>query len=219
VSAPAAEARIRVLVADDHLVVRYGLVSIVNQQEDMTVVAEAANGPQVVELWKAHRPDVTLMDLRMPGMGGVEAIEAIRKDEPQARVIVLTIHKGDEAVYRAIRAGARGYLPKDVALAELVSAIRSVHAGRRAIPAEVAERMAQRYQYTELSSRELTVLKLAAGGLGNKEIGDRLELSESAVKHHVGVVLSKLSAHDRAHAVALALDRGLLDLEDLELHE
>jgi two-component system NarL family response regulator len=211
--------RIRVLVADDHLVVRYGLVSIVNQQDDMMVVGEATNGEQVVDLWRTHRPDVTLMDLRMPKMGGVEAIVAIRKEEPRARVIVLTIHKGDEGVYRALRAGARGYMPKDVALAELVAAIRAVHDGRRAIPAEVASRMAQRYQYTELSARELTVLKLAAGGLGNKEIGLRLDLSESAVKHHVGELLSKLGANDRAHAVALALDRGLLDLDDLDLHE
>ncbi len=210
-------ASIRVLVADDHLILRYGLTSFIEQQGDMHVVAEASNGLEAVELFRTHHPDVTLMDLRMPGLSGVEAIEAIRREHPAARVIVLTIHKGDEAVYRAIRAGARGYLLKDVAFEELIAAIRTVHEGGQCIPAEIASKMAERIRHPELTPREIDVLKLAASGLSNKQIADRLQVAESTVKHHVVVLLAKLGAQDRTHAVSLAIDRGIIHLEDVDL--
>jgi two-component system NarL family response regulator len=206
-----------VLVADDHLIVRFGLASIIEQQEDMEVVAQASTGHEVVELHRQHRPDVTLMDLRMPGMNGDEAIAAICQLDPKARIIVLTIHRGDEAVHRAIRAGARGYLLKDVPFQDLLAAIRSVHEGRRCIPAELAGAIAEHVRHEELTPREIDVLKLVAGGLSNKETGARLAISENAVKHYVAAILSKLGAQDRTHAVMLALDRGIIHLEDVDL--
>ncbi len=206
---------IRVLVADDHLILRFGLTTMINRQEDMRVVAEASNGAQVVELWRAHRPDVTLMDLRMPGLSGVAAIAAICKEDPRARVIVLTIHKGDDAVHQAIRAGARGYLLKDVPFPELLAAIRTVHAGQQCIPPEIAAKMAERIRYPELTSREIEILKLIASGLSNKLIADRLDVTESTIKHHVAALLTKLSAEDRTHAVTIALERNIIDLEDV----
>ena len=208
---------IRVLLADDHNIVRFGLAGVIGQEEDMEVVAEASNGAQVVELYRQHRPDVTVMDLRMPGVGGVEALAAIRQENPEARVLMLTIHSGDDAVHRAIRAGARGYLLKDVPFQELLAAIRAVHAGHRTFPPDVAEKMAERLEHGELLPRELDVLKLIAGGLSNKRIADRLGLTESAVKHVVTVILSKMGASDRAHAVALAIDRNIIDLGDVPL--
>jgi two-component system, NarL family, response regulator len=208
---------IRVVVADDHLILRFGLATMINRQEDMTVVAEAANGQQVVELFRAHRPDVTLMDLRMPGANGVEAIAAICKEAPDARIIVLTIHKGDEAVYQAIRAGARGYLLKDVPFPELLAAIRAVHAGQQCIPPEIAAKMAERIRYDDLTPREIGILKLIAEGLSNKLIADRLEVTESTIKHHVAAILTKLGAEDRTHAVTLALERNIIDLEQVHL--
>jgi two-component system, NarL family, response regulator len=211
------EPPIRVLVADDHLVVRFGLTSIIDQQADMEVVAQASTGREVIELWKAHRPDVTLMDLRMPGLNGDAAIAEICKDEPRARIIVLTIHRGDEAVSRAIRAGARGYLLKDVPFQDLLEAIRKVHQGQRCIPAELAGAIAERVRQEGLTPREIDVLKLVAGGLSNKQIGERLEISENAIKHYVAAILSKLGAQDRTHAVTLALDRGIIHLDDVNL--
>jgi two-component system NarL family response regulator len=207
---------IRVLVADDHLILRFGLATMINRQEDMQIVAEAANGQQVVELFRQHRPDVTLMDLRMPGQNGVEAIAAICKETPDARVIVLTIHKGDEAVYQAIRAGARGYLLKDVPFPELLEAIRTVHAGKQCIPPEIAAKMAERIRYDDLTSREIGILKLIAQGLSNKLIADRLEVTESTIKHHVAALLTKLGAEDRTHAVTLALERNIIDLDEVQ---
>jgi two-component system, NarL family, response regulator len=208
---------IRVLLADDHNVVRFGLAGVINQEDDMEVVAEASNGAQVVELYRKHRPDVTVMDLRMPGVGGVEALTSIRTEDPEARVLVLTIHSGDEAVHRAIRAGARGYLLKDVPFQDLLAAIRAVHAGRRSFPPDVAEKMALRLEHGELLPRELEVLKHIATGLSNKRIADRMDLTESAVKHIVTIILSKMGASDRAHAVALAIDRNIIDLGDVNL--
>jgi DNA-binding NarL/FixJ family response regulator len=208
---------IRVLIADDHLILRYGLTTFIEQQPDMRVVAEASNGEQVVEQFRLHRPDVTLMDLRMPGMNGVAAIGAIRNEFPTARIIVVTIHKGDEAVYQAIRAGARGYLLKDVSFEELLAAIRAVHHGGQCIPPEIAVRMAERIRQETLSPREIEVLKQVACGLANKEIADRLDVAESTVKHYVVTILAKLGARDRTHAVSLAIERNIIDIHDVDL--
>jgi DNA-binding NarL/FixJ family response regulator len=210
---------IRLLLADDHLVLRYGLKTFIEQQPDMKVVAEASNGAEAVERFRVHRPDVCLLDLRMTGFDGVEAIEAIRKEDPEARIIVLTIHKGDEAVYQAIRAGARGYLLKDVPFEELLVAIRDVHQGRQRIPAEIASKMAERIQHDELTPREIEVLKLVASGLANKEIADRLGVSEGTVKRYVVVMLAKLGARDRTHAVTLAIERNIIDIDDVDLRQ
>ena len=207
---------IRVLVADDHLILRFGLSTMINRQDDMQIVAEAANGQQVVELYAQHRPDVTLMDLRMPGLNGVEAITAIRKSSPEARIIVLTIHKGDEAVYQALRAGARGYLIKDVPVEEILAAIRAVHAGQQCIPAEIAARMVDRMRKADLTPREIAVIKLVARGFSNPQIATKLAVSEATARSRVASILAKLGVKDRTHAVTLALEREIIDLEDVE---
>jgi len=214
------EARpIRVLVADDHLILRLGLVTLVNGETDMTVIGEASSGQQVIEFFRQHRPDVTLMDLRMPGINGVEAIAAICAEDPDAKVIVLTIHKGDEAVYQALRAGARGYLLKDIATDDILAAIRSVYEGRRCIPPQIAARMAERIRHSDLTPREIDVLKLIAKGFSNKQIGDRLGIAEATVKNHVVSLLGKLGVQDRTHAVTLALERNIIDLEDVDVDD
>jgi two-component system NarL family response regulator len=204
-----------VLVADDHVIVRLGLATLVNRQRDMQVVGQASSGADAVELYRAHRPDVTLMDLRMPGHGGVEAITAICAQDPQARIIVLTIHKGDEAVYQALRAGARGYLLKDAPGQEIVAAIRVVFGGERCIPPEIAGRLAARLRHPDLSPREVQILRQLANGASNQEMADRLGVSLGTIKNQVARVLVKLGAHDRTHAVALALERGILDLDQV----
>ena len=204
---------IRLLVADDHIVVRLGLVTLIANQPDMQVVAEAANGQEVIERAREHRPDVILMDLRMPGLSGDETIAAVCREDPDARVIVLTIHKGDEAAYQALRAGARGYLIKDVPTKEIVGAIREVYAGRRAIPPAIAEQLAQRIGRTGLSAREADVLKLIANGLSNKEVANELGVTEATAKKHMTGVLLKLGARDRTHAVRIGLERGILSLD------
>jgi len=209
--------KVRVLVADDHLVLRLGLVTLINDEPDLEVVAEAANGQEVVDLFKAHRPDVVLMDLRMPGHTGEEVIAALCAEDPDARVIVLTIHKGDEAVYTALRAGARGYLLKDVPTQEILAAVRAVHAGEQCIPPAIAARVAERIRKADLSPREVNVLKLIAAGLSNKEIGDRLGVSDATAKKHVTGLLAKLGVRDRTHAVTLSLERGIIDLEDVNV--
>ena len=210
---------IRVLVADDHLILRLGLVTLVNGETDMTVIGEASSGQQVIEFFRQHRPDVTLMDLRMPGINGVEAIAAICAEDPDAKVIVLTIHKGDEAVYQALRAGARGYLLKDIATDDILAAIRSVYEGRRCIPPQIAARMAERIRHSDLTPREIDVLKLIAKGFSNKQIGDRLGIAEATVKNHVVSLLGKLGVQDRTHAVTLALERNIIDLEDVDVDD
>jgi two-component system NarL family response regulator len=204
---------IRVLVADDHIVVRLGLVTLIDNQADMQVVAEAANGQEVIELARAHKPDVILMDLRMPGLSGDQTIAAVCEENSEARVIVLTIHKGDEAAYQALRAGARGYLIKDVPTKEIVAAIRDVYAGKRAIPPAIAEQLAQRIGRAGLSAREADVLKLIANGLSNKEVANELGVTEATAKKHMTGVLLKLGARDRTHAVRIGLERGILSLE------
>jgi two-component system, NarL family, response regulator len=204
---------IRVLIADDHFVVRMGLTAVVTTQPDMAVVAEAANGRQALELFRHHRPDVTLMDLRMPEMDGIEAITAIRKEFPDSRFIVLTTFDGDEDIYRALQAGARSYLLKDMLQAGLVEAIRAVHAGQRRIPAEVAARLAERMDRTELTSREMEVLGLIVKGKSNKEIAASLKIAEGTVKIHINNILSKLGVSDRTQAATFALQRGIIHLD------
>jgi DNA-binding NarL/FixJ family response regulator len=206
---------IRVLIADDHLVVRLGLAALIDRQDDMSVVAQAASGRQVVELYRSHRPDVTLMDLRMPGGDGVSAIAAICAEDPRARIIVVTIHSGDEAVFQALRAGADGYILKDAPGPEILAAIRTVHAGNPCIPPPIAMAVADRLRQPELSLREIAILKLVARGFSNKRIADEQEVSASTVKNHVASLMAKLGADDRAHAVTLALERGIIDLEGL----
>ena len=204
---------IRVLVADDHMVVRTGLAAVIGHETDMTLVAEAASGPEVLSLARLHRPDVVVMDLRMPGPPGEEVIAALVAENKAARVIVVTIHKGDEAAYRALRAGARGYLLKDVPTEDIVAAIRTVHAGGTCIPFAVANTLAQRLGRAELSPRETQVLKLIAVGYSNREVAAELGVAEATAEKHMTSVLQKLGAKDRTHAVRLALERGIVDLE------
>jgi len=207
-----AKKAIRVLVADDHTVVRDGLVAIIKQEKDMDVVAETGNGRKAVELWKKHRPDVTLMDLRMPELDGVNAIYEIRAAEPNARVIVLTTFDGDEDIYRGMRAGAKSYLLKDVRREELFQCIREVHAGRTFVPPAIAAKLAERLPGEELSPRESEVLKLLAEGKLNKLIGAALDISEVTVKSHVQAVFKKLNVLSSTEAIAVANRRGLLRL-------
>ena len=204
---------LRIMIADDHFVVRMGLTAVVNTQPDMTVIAEATNGKQAVEMYAQHRPDVVLMDVRMPEMDGIEAITDIRKDYQDARFIVLTTYDGDEDIYRALQAGARAYLLKDMLRDELVEAIRAVYAGQRRIPAEVASRLAERMTRTQLTARELEVLKHIAQGKSNKIIAADLSISEGTVKIHVNNILSKLGVSDRTHAATFALQRGIIHLD------
>jgi two-component system NarL family response regulator len=204
---------IRVLIADDHFVVRMGLAAVIHTQPDMAVVAEATTGKQAVELFRQHRPDVTLMDLRMPEMDGIEAITAIRAEFPDSRFIVLTTYDGDEDIYRALQAGARAYLLKDMLRDALVEAIRAVHAGQRRLPAEVANRLAERMNRTELTARELEVLRLIVQGKSNKEIAAALFIAEGTVKIHINNILSKLGVSDRTQAATFALQRGIVRLD------
>ena len=204
--------KIKLLVADDHNIVRSGLTALINSEADMTVAAEATNGQQAIDLFKQHRPDVTIMDLRMPVLGGVDAIIAIRKEFPTARIIVLTTYDGDEDIYRALQAGASGYLLKGMLAEELLEAIRAVHSGLRRIPAAVAERLAVRMGGPGLTSRELDVLALIVKGNSNKEIASALTISEATVKTHINNILSKLGASDRTQAATMALQRGIIHL-------
>ena len=204
---------IRILVADDNFLVRLGLGAVLNAQSGMTVVAEAGNGRQAVELFRQHTPDVVLMDLRMPLMTGVEATRAIRIEYPGARIIVLTTYDGDEDIYRALQAGARAYLLKDVLREELLSAIRAVHLGQFHIPPAVAARLAERLPLSDLTARELEVLKLIVKGMSNSEIGTALTISTGTVKIHVNNILSKLGVSDRTQAATTALQRGIVHLD------
>jgi DNA-binding NarL/FixJ family response regulator len=201
---------IRLLVVDDHLVVRMGLRSMIDSQPDMTVVAEAANGNEAVQLYQEHRPDIVLLDLRMPQLNGVEATLAIREQFPQALIIVLTTYDGDENIYRALRAGAHGYLLKDIPAEEFLQAVRAVHHGDYCIPPDIAARLAQRMTHDELSTRETEVLKLIVEGMSNKEIAANLAITESTVKNHVNSILTKLRVKDRTQAATTALRRGIV---------
>jgi two-component system NarL family response regulator len=201
----------RILVAEDHLVARVGVTTIVNMQPDMTVVAEASNGQQAVEMYRQHRPDVALLDIRMPGMSGVEAAAAIRAEFPGARMIALTTYGGDEDIRRALAAGVQAYLTKDVLHDELLNAIRAVAAGQTYLPAAVAAVAAQTPR-PDLSARELQVLELIVQGLANKQIAYALEIAEHTVKNHVKNILSKLGAQDRTQAATAAIQRGIIHL-------
>jgi DNA-binding NarL/FixJ family response regulator len=203
---------IRVMVADDHHVVRQGLVALLKTVPDFQVVTEAADGREAIDRYDQTRPDVALMDLRMPNLGGVEAIAQIRQKHPSARVIVLTTFDGDEDIYRAIQAGAKGYLLKGMSAEELIDAIRAVHAGKSRIPSSVAEKLADRMSGPGLTGRELEVLKGIVAGRSNKEIGNDLSISEATVKTHINNLLSKLGAADRTQAATMALQRGIVHL-------
>ena len=203
--------QLRILVAEDHLVARVGVSAIVNMQPDMTVVAEAANGQQALELYRQHQPDVALLDIRMPGMSGVEAAAAIRAEFPGARMIALTTYGGDEDIRRALAAGVQAYLTKDVLHDELLNAIRAVAAGQTYLPAAVAAVAAQS-QRPDLSAREMQVLELIVQGLANKQIAYALDIAEHTVKNHVKNILSKLGAQDRTQAATAAIQRGIIHL-------
>lgn len=205
-------APIRVMAVDDHAIFRGGLASLISAYPDLTLVAEAANGRDAVEQYRRHRPDVTLMDLSMPLLTGVEAIGAIRAEFPEARIIALTTWDGDADIHRALKAGASGYLLKDVVSEEVVSAIRQVHAGGRVIPPEVAARLADFTPRVELTEREIEVLGQMAKGLSNKEIGAALGRTEATIKVHVLHILQKLEASDRTDAVTIGLKRGIIHL-------
>ena len=204
---------LRVLIADDHPVVREGLAALINRRPDMTVVAEMSNGREAVEQFFLHRPDVALLDLRMPEMDGVEVIAAIREQVPTARLVVLTTYADEEDIHRSLRAGARGYLLKDAPRHELLDCLRAVHDGQTVIPPAIALKLASRLMATELTPRELDVLRLLATGKSNKQIAAALFIAEGTVKTHVNALLRKLDAADRTGVVTLALKRGLLRLE------
>jgi len=203
---------IRILAVDDHPLLRRGIAALVNTEPDMKLVAEAANGEEAVESFRLYRPDVTLMDLQLPGVNGIEAIDRILGEFPDARIIVLTTYTGDAQVLRALRAGARAYILKGHVHRELLETIRTVHAGRKRIPPDIAVELAEHTTEDELSSREIEVLRLIAAGNSNKQIADQLYIEESTVKSHVTNILSKLSANDRAHAVTIGLKRGIIAL-------
>ena len=203
---------IRILVAEDHLVARVGVSTIVNMQPDMTVVAEAGNGQQAVELYRKHMPDVALLDMRMPIMSGVEAATAIRAQFPNARMIALTTYGGDEDICRALAAGVQAYLTKDVLHDELLKAIRAVHAGQTYLPTGVAAALAAQMPRPDLSAREVQVLELIVRGLANKQIAYSLNIAEHTVKNHVKNILSKLGVQDRTQAATAAIQRGIVHL-------
>jgi two-component system NarL family response regulator len=210
---------IRLLIVDDHPVVREGLAAMLNRRADMTVIGEASNGREAIDLYRREKPDVTLMDLRMPGapnapsLGGVEAITTIRAECPNARFIVLTTYDGDEDIARALKAGAQAYLLKDTPRDQLLEAIRAIHAGGKRIAPEMAAKLADRLTTPELTHREMEVLKLIVAGQSNKEIGAALSITEGTVKVHVNNLLGKLGVSDRTQAVTEALRRGIVHLD------
>ena len=204
--------RIRLLTVDDHLLLREGLAAIVENQSDMVVVGEAANGRDAIASFRQLQPDVTLMDLRMPDMSGIEAIAAIRTEFPKARIIVLTTYAGDVQAVEALKAGASGYLLKNMLRQELLETIRTVHAGRRYVPVAIATDIAEHAADDSLTAREIEVLRLVAAGSSNKLIAAMLAISQSTVKAHMKSILPKLGASDRTHAVIIALKRGIIDL-------
>ncbi len=203
---------IRVLAVDDHPLLREGIATLLAAQPDMKLVGEASNGREAIEQCRIHRPDVILMDLQMPEMNGVDAMIAICSEFPAARIIVLTTYTGDVQVMRALKAGARGYLLKNLLRKELLETIRLVHAGQKRIPPEVASQLAEHATDETLSAREIEVLRLVSGGNANKEIAAQLSITEETVKGHIKNILAKLGANDRTHAVTIGLKRGIIDL-------
>jgi DNA-binding NarL/FixJ family response regulator len=204
---------IRILTVDDHPVLRKGLAALVNAEPDLKLVAEASNGKEAIEAFRSHQPDITLMDIQMPGPDGIQTIESIRSEFPDARIIVLTTYTGDTQVVRALKAGARAYVLKGHVLDELLDTIRAVHAGKKRIPPDVAAELADHATDDALTEREVDVLRLIAAGNGNKQIADVLSISEATVKSRVTNILSKLGANDRAHAVTIGLKRGIIELD------
>lgn len=204
---------IRILTVDDHPLLRKGIAALVNTEPDMKLIAEAANGEEAIEAYRSHRPDVTLMDIQMPTVDGLEAIHRIRDEFPNARIIVLTTYTGDVQVLRALRAGARAYILKGHVHKELLETIRAVNAGQKRIPPDIAAELAEHATDDELTAREIDVLRLIGTGNGNKQIADQLSIGEATVKSHVTNILSKLGANDRAHAVTIGLKRGIIELD------
>ena len=203
---------IRVLSADDHALLREGIAAVINGQPDMVMIAQASTGREAIQLFREHRPDVTLMDLRMPDISGIDAVMAILAEFPEARILMLTTFEGDVEIQRSLAAGARGYLLKNMPPKELVEAIRQAHAGRKRIPPEVAAHLADHITDEPLTEREIDVLQHVAGGNRNRDIGKRLSISEETVKVHVKHILEKLGASDRTAAVAIAVRRGIIQL-------
>jgi DNA-binding NarL/FixJ family response regulator len=203
---------IRILSVDDHPLLREGIAALIGIQSDMQLIGEASNGREALEQFRTHHPDVTLMDLQMPEMSGIDAISAIRGEFPDARIVVLTTHAGDFQISRALKAGARGYLLKDMLRQELLETIRAVHAGQKRMSSEAAAEIAEHATDDVLTPREIDVLRLIAKGNANKEIAGQLSLTEETVKGHVKNILAKLGVHDRTHAVTIGLKRGIIDL-------
>lgn len=204
---------IRIIIFEDHAVVREGLIALLSTQSDMQVVAHASNGSAAVELFRAHQPDIVLMDLGMPGKGGLQATAELCAEFSRARVIVLTIYSGDEDVHRALQAGAKGYLLKESMSSQLFDAIRTVHSGLRYLPPDIAALLAERIVAPQLSARELEILRIIANGKSNKQVAADLNISEATVKGHVTSILEKLGVNDRTEAVVVALKRGILHIE------
>ena len=200
------------MAVDDHPLLREGIAALIGSEDDMELIGEASNGREALDLFRKHQPDITLMDLQMPEMNGIDAIGAIRGEFPDARIIVLTTHPGDVQVSRALKAGARGYLLKGMLRKELLETIRAVHAGQKRLSGEAAAEIAEHATDSGLTPREIDVLRLVGAGNANKEIGARLSLTEVTVKSHVKNILAKLGASDRTHAVTIALKRGIIDL-------
>jgi DNA-binding NarL/FixJ family response regulator len=205
-------AQIRILSVDDHALVRQGIAVLIGTQSDMTLVAEASNGREAVQQFRARRPDITLMDLQMPEMNGLDAITAIRGEFPDARIIVLTTYKGDVQILRALKAGAQGYLLKNTFHKELIDTIRAVHAGKKALSPEASYEIAEHATDDALTPAEINVLRLIAAGNANKQIADQLSITEETVKGRVKNILSKLGAHDRTQAAMIGLKRGIIEL-------
>ena len=203
---------IRILSVDDHPLLREGIAMLIENQPDMQLVAQAATGREAIEQFRLHRPDVTLMDLRLPDISGIDALIAIRTESPDACVVMLTTFEGDVEIQRALEAGARGYLLKTTPAKELVEVIRQTHAGKKRIPAEVAAHLAEHMGEDALTPREVEVLKHLADGNRNKDIGERLFISEETVKVHIKHIMEKLGANDRTHAVTIAIKRGIIQL-------
>jgi len=209
---PDTHAPITILTVDDHPLLREGIAAVIEGQPDLVLVGEATNGREAIESFRTHLPDVVLMDLQMPEMGGLDAIIAIRSEFPHARIVVLTTYKGDTQAVRAFKAGASGYLLKSMLRKELLDTIRSVHAGRKRIPPEIASDIADHHTDDALTQREIEVLKQVASGKANKIVADQLGISEETVKAHMRNILAKLAANDRTHAVTIAIKRGIIDL-------
>jgi len=203
---------IRIALVDDHPILRQGIAALISDQPDLQLVGQASNGLEAIEQFRLHRPDVMLMDLQMPGMNGIDAMSAIRGEFPDARFVVLTTYTGDVQIVRALKAGARAYLLKSLLHRELLDTIRSVHAGNKRIPPEIAAELADHAADDQLTPREIEVLRLVAAGNANKIVADRLSITEETVKAHVKNIWSKLDANDRTHAVTIGLKRGIIEL-------